>query len=125
MKGIPIAANVGKIRFEETADDLLNDYRTNKKRSPQDDRTLSRSVRSSHDPRAPARSRLPPISKLSLSLTIQLATVWLGEPLSCRLGAGVVLMTIGALSRFPERAGVQAGCHAAHAKRLRTCCRTA
>src|SRR5712692_9346097 len=29
----PITAQVGKIRFEEAAEDLLNDYRTNKKRS--------------------------------------------------------------------------------------------
>ncbi|MDO8795071.1 MAG: site-specific integrase [Vicinamibacterales bacterium] len=33
VKGMPITAQVGKIRFEEAADDLLNDYRTNKKRS--------------------------------------------------------------------------------------------
>jgi transporter family protein len=42
-------------------------------------------------------SRVAPIDKLSLPLTIVLATVWLGEPLSWRLGAGVLLMTIGAL----------------------------
>jgi len=42
-------------------------------------------------------SRVAPIDKLSLPLTILLAAVWLGEPLSWRLGAGVVLMTIGAL----------------------------
>ena len=42
-------------------------------------------------------SRVAPIDKLSLPLTILLATVWLGEPLSWRLGAGVVLMTMGAL----------------------------
>ena len=42
-------------------------------------------------------SRVAPIDKLSLPLTILLATVWLGEPLSWRLGAGVFLMTIGAL----------------------------
>jgi transporter family protein len=42
-------------------------------------------------------SRVAPIDKLSLPLTILLATVWLGEPLSWRLGAGVVLMTLGAL----------------------------
>src|SRR6267378_2453720 len=42
-------------------------------------------------------SRVAPIDKLSLPLTILLATVWLGEPLSWRLGAGVFLMTTGAL----------------------------
>jgi transporter family protein len=42
-------------------------------------------------------SRVAPIDKLSLPLTILLATLWLGEPLSWRLGAGVVLMTLGAL----------------------------
>jgi transporter family protein len=42
-------------------------------------------------------SRVAPIDKLSLPLTILLATMWLGEPLSWRLGAGVALMTIGAL----------------------------
>ena len=42
-------------------------------------------------------SRVAPIDKLSLPLTILLAAVWLGEPLSWRLGAGVVLMTLGAL----------------------------
>jgi len=35
--------------------------------------------------------------KLSLPLTIVLASVWLGEPLSPRLVAGVVPLTIGAL----------------------------
>jgi transporter family protein len=42
-------------------------------------------------------SRVAPIDKLSLPLTILLAAVWLGEPLSWRLAAGVVLMTMGAL----------------------------
>ena len=42
-------------------------------------------------------SRVAPIDKLSLPLTITLASVWLGEPLSLRLLAGVALMTIGAL----------------------------
>jgi transporter family protein len=42
-------------------------------------------------------SRVAPIDKLSLPLTILLASLWLGEPLSWRLGAGVVLMTVGAL----------------------------
>src|SRR5437899_3189129 len=32
-KGMPITADVGKIRFEEAAEDLLTDYRINKKRS--------------------------------------------------------------------------------------------
>jgi bacterial/archaeal transporter family protein len=41
-------------------------------------------------------SRVAPIDKLSLPLTILLATLWLGEPLSWRLSAGVILMTIGA-----------------------------
>ena len=35
--------------------------------------------------------------KLSLPLTIVLASMWLGEPLSPRLVAGVVPLTIGAL----------------------------
>ena len=42
-------------------------------------------------------SRVAPIDKLSLPVTILLAAVWLGEPLSWRLAAGVVLMTMGAL----------------------------
>jgi transporter family protein len=42
-------------------------------------------------------SRVAPIDKLSLPLTILLAAVWLGEPLSWRLAAGVALMTMGAL----------------------------
>jgi transporter family protein len=42
-------------------------------------------------------SRVAPIDKLSLPLTILLATLWLGEPWSWRLAAGVTLMTIGAL----------------------------
>jgi transporter family protein len=42
-------------------------------------------------------SRVAPIDKLSLPLTILLAAVWLGEPLSWRLVAGVILMTMGAL----------------------------
>ena len=37
-------------------------------------------------------SRVAPIDKLSLPLTILLAAAWLGEPLSWRLAAGVVLM---------------------------------
>jgi len=41
------------------------------------------------------RRRPKPIDKPSM--TILLAVVWLGEPLSWRLGAGVALMTIGAL----------------------------
>jgi len=42
-------------------------------------------------------SRVAPIDKLSLPLTILLASLWLGEPLSWRLVAGVILMTTGAL----------------------------
>src|SRR5258706_16014562 len=36
-------------------------------------------------------SRVAPIDKLSLPLTILLASLWLGEPLSWRVVAGVVL----------------------------------
>ena len=42
-------------------------------------------------------SRVAPIDKLSLPLTIVLASLWLGEPLPWRVVAGVVLMTTGAL----------------------------
>ena len=42
-------------------------------------------------------SRVAPIDKLSLPLTILLAALWLGEPLTWRLAAGVGLMTVGAL----------------------------
>ena len=42
-------------------------------------------------------SRVAPIDKLSLPLTIALAALWLGEPVSWRLGAGIALMTTGAL----------------------------
>ncbi len=45
---------------------------------------------------APA-SRVAPIDKLSLPLTIVFAALVLGEPISWRLGAGVALMTAGAL----------------------------
>jgi transporter family protein len=45
---------------------------------------------------APA-SRVAPIDKLSLPLTIVLAVIWLGEPIGWRIAAGVSLMTIGAL----------------------------
>lgn len=45
---------------------------------------------------APA-SRVAPIDKLSLPLTIVLAALVLGEPIGWRLGAGVALMTAGAL----------------------------
>jgi transporter family protein len=48
-------------------------------------------------------SRVAPIDKLSLPLTILLATLWLGEPLSWRLGAGVLLMTIGGLLTIAAR----------------------
>lgn len=42
-------------------------------------------------------SRVAPIDKLSLPLTILFATLWLGEPLTWRVGVGVALMTFGAL----------------------------
>jgi transporter family protein len=42
-------------------------------------------------------SRVAPVDKLSLPITILLAWVWLGEPLSGRTVSGVVLMTLGAL----------------------------
>src|SRR5580765_5844641 len=45
---------------------------------------------------APA-SRVAPIDKLSLPLTIVLAAVFLSESVGWRLGAGVALMTVGAL----------------------------
>jgi transporter family protein len=42
-------------------------------------------------------SRVAPIDKLSLPLTIVLAVVWLREPVGMRAAAGVGLMTLGAL----------------------------
>ena len=42
-------------------------------------------------------SRVAPIDKLSLPLTILLAATWLSEPIGWRVGVGVVLMTFGAL----------------------------
>ncbi len=45
---------------------------------------------------APA-SHVAPIDKLSLPLTIALATTVLGEPLSWKLGGGVALMVAGAI----------------------------
>jgi bacterial/archaeal transporter family protein len=45
---------------------------------------------------APA-SLVAPIDKLSLPLTILLATIWLGESMSWQVAAGVALMTIGAV----------------------------
>jgi transporter family protein len=45
---------------------------------------------------APA-SRVAPIDKLSLPLTIVLAMVFLGESITWRLGLGVALMTVGAI----------------------------
>jgi transporter family protein len=42
-------------------------------------------------------SRVAPIDKLSLPLTIMLAALFLGESISWKLGIGVTLMTIGAL----------------------------
>ena len=44
-----------------------------------------------------AASRVAPIDKLSLPLTIVLAAVWLGEPVGWRVALGVALMTAGAL----------------------------
>jgi bacterial/archaeal transporter family protein len=45
---------------------------------------------------APA-SLVAPIDKLSLPITILLAALWLREPISWQVAAGVTLMTIGAL----------------------------
>ena len=45
---------------------------------------------------APA-SRVAPIDKLSLPLTVMLAALLLQESVGWRLGVGVVLMTVGAL----------------------------
>lgn len=45
---------------------------------------------------APA-SRVAPIDKLSLPITVALAWLTLGEPISLRLGIGVALMVIGAV----------------------------
>jgi len=42
-------------------------------------------------------SRVAPIDKLSLPLTVMLAALLLGEPVSWRLGVGVALMAAGAL----------------------------
>jgi len=42
-------------------------------------------------------SRVAPIDKLSLPLTIILAVIWLGEPVGWRVATGVGLMTLGAL----------------------------
>jgi transporter family protein len=42
-------------------------------------------------------SRVAPIDKLSLPLTIVIAALWLGEPMSWRVVGGVGLMTVGAL----------------------------
>ena len=42
-------------------------------------------------------SRVAPIDKLSLPLTIILAALFLGESISWKLGIGVTLMTLGAL----------------------------
>ena len=41
-------------------------------------------------------SKVAPIDKLSLPITILLAVVYLGEPLTWRLGIGIALMTAGA-----------------------------
>lgn len=32
-KGLPVSAKIGRLRFEEAATDVLNDYRTNGKKS--------------------------------------------------------------------------------------------
>jgi transporter family protein len=45
---------------------------------------------------APA-SHVAPIDKLSLPLTIALAVLALGEPLTLKLGCGVALMVVGAM----------------------------
>lgn len=45
---------------------------------------------------APA-SKVAPIDKLSLPMTVVLAALVLAEPVSLRLGVGVALMTVGAL----------------------------
>ena len=42
-------------------------------------------------------SQVAPIDKLSLPMTIVLAVVMLGEPMSWRLAAGAALMTVGAM----------------------------
>jgi transporter family protein len=42
-------------------------------------------------------SRVAPIDKLSLPLTIVLAALWLGESIGWRTSVGVALMAIGAL----------------------------
>jgi transporter family protein len=42
-------------------------------------------------------SRVSPIDKLSLPITIVLATLFLGEAVGWRLWCGVALMTIGAV----------------------------
>ena len=44
-----------------------------------------------------AASRVAPIDKLSLPMTIVLAALVLGEPMSWRLAAGAALMTAGAM----------------------------
>jgi len=42
-------------------------------------------------------SRVAPIDKLSLPMTILLAGVWLGEPIGWKVATGAGLMTLGAL----------------------------
>ena len=42
-------------------------------------------------------SRVAPIDKLSLPLTVALAALLLGEPVSWKVALGVTLMTVGAL----------------------------
>ena len=45
---------------------------------------------------APA-TRVAPLDKLSLPITVVLAALLLGEPVSLRLGAGIALMVLGAM----------------------------
>lgn len=45
---------------------------------------------------APA-TKVAPIDKLSLPITVVLAALVLGEPISLRLGAGIALMVLGAM----------------------------
>jgi transporter family protein len=44
-----------------------------------------------------AASRVAPIDKLSLPISVLLAVLLLGEPMSAKLALGVALMVIGAL----------------------------
>ena len=65
---------------------------------------------------APA-SLVSPIDKLSLPLTIVLAALWLREPVNWQVGAGVTLMTAGALVIAMESGLVtKAGCPGSRAR---------